>query len=48
MVLEVSAGVWGYTLDRFGFDCSIELIMGLTYRVLAFFLLIGLNRDKQR
>lgn len=48
MVVEVSAGVWGYTLDRFGLDVFIMIALGLAYRAAAFGLLVGLNREAQR
>ena len=48
MAKEVSAGVWGYTLDRFAVDITLMLVIGLAYRVVAFGFLIGLNRERQR
>lgn len=48
MVEEVSAPLFGYTLDRFAVDITLMLLIGVVHRVLAFLLLIGLNRDKQR
>jgi succinate dehydrogenase hydrophobic anchor subunit len=48
MVAEVSAPLFGYTLDRFGLDIAMMLVIGTAYRAVAFVLLVGLNRDKQR
>jgi len=48
MVAEVSAPLFGYTLDRYGFDIFAMLAIGLAHRTLAFGFLVGLNRDKQR
>eukprot|EP00455_Lapot_gusevi_P045021 TRINITY_DN5716_c0_g1_i5.p1 TRINITY_DN5716_c0_g1~~TRINITY_DN5716_c0_g1_i5.p1 ORF type:complete len:859 (+),score=112.28 TRINITY_DN5716_c0_g1_i5:76-2652(+) len=47
-VHEVSAPIFGYTLDRFGFDIGMMCLIGMIYRLVAYLLLIGLNRDKQR
>ena len=48
MVQEVSAGVWGYTLDRFGIDITLMIFIGFAYRVVALCFLVGLNRERQR
>jgi len=48
MVEEVSAPLFGYTLDRFGYDIGMIMLIGLMYRVIAYLLLIYSNRDKQR
>lgn len=48
MVDDVSAQVWGYTLDRTALDFSLIILIGCIYRVVAFGLLVGLNREKQR
>ena len=48
MAEEVSAGVWGYTLNRFGTDIALMLTIGLVYRAAALAFLIGLNRERQR
>ncbi|KAJ3177496.1 hypothetical protein HDU85_005863 [Gaertneriomyces sp. JEL0708] len=42
------AEAWGFTLDRFGFDLGMMVVIGLMLRVVAFGLMLGLNRDKQR
>ena len=48
MVAEVSAPLFGYTLDRPDVDVVVTLIIGTAYRAIAYLLLIGLNRSKQR
>ena len=48
MVLEVSAGIWGYTLDRFTLDIGMMILLGLIMRVLAFALMVALNRKEQK
>jgi len=48
LVEDVSAPLFGYTLDRLPFDVGMILLIGAAYRVIAYFLLIGLNRNKQR
>jgi hypothetical protein len=48
MVAEISAPAFGYTLDRYDLDIGICVAMGTAYRVIAYILLIALNRDKQR
>ncbi|KAJ3344621.1 hypothetical protein HDU83_005006 [Entophlyctis luteolus] len=46
--IDTLAASWGYTLDRVSFDLVMCAVLGTFTRVLGFFLLIGLNRDKQR
>ena len=48
MVLEVSAGIWGYTLDRFALDIGMMILLGLLMRVVAFVLMVALNRKEQK
>ncbi len=48
MVEEVSAGIWGYTLDRFSLDICIMLLLGLAMRAAAFVLMVVLNRKEQK
>lgn len=48
MAEEVSAATWGYTLNRFGTDVALMVVIGVLYRAVAFGLLIGLNREAQR
>ena len=48
MVDEVSAPLFGYTMDRFGWDCFMCILIGAMYRVIAAVLLLGLNRERQR
>ena len=45
MVTEVSAGIWGYTMDRFGFDVFMMVMLGLVERAVAYVLMISLDRD---
>lgn len=48
MVAEVSAPLFGYTLDRFAEDIGICVALGVAYRIIAFVLLIAIGRNKQR
>ena len=48
MVAEVSAPLFGYSLDRFALDVFLMIVIGTAYRVIAYFLLTRLNVDKQR
>lgn len=48
MVQEVSAPLFGYTLDRFGTDLAIVAAIGIGFRILAYILLITVDRTKQR
>lgn len=43
MVEEVSAPLFGYTLDRFGLDCGMIVLIGFVMRVIAYGLLILLR-----
>jgi hypothetical protein len=45
---SVSAPYWGYTLDQFDLDLVLVFVIGTGYRIVAYLLMIGLNRDKQR
>jgi hypothetical protein len=47
-IYDVSAKIFGFTLWRYWFDITMLLIHGLVWRVIAFLLLIGLNRSKQK
>ncbi len=47
LVDEVSATLFGYTLDRFGTDIAVAVTIGLVYRTIAFVLLIVVDRKKQ-
>eukprot|EP00455_Lapot_gusevi_P045018 TRINITY_DN5716_c0_g1_i14.p1 TRINITY_DN5716_c0_g1~~TRINITY_DN5716_c0_g1_i14.p1 ORF type:complete len:849 (+),score=122.53 TRINITY_DN5716_c0_g1_i14:76-2622(+) len=47
-VHTVSAPIFGYTLGRYAFDIGMMFIIGVIYRIVAYLLLVGLNRDKQR
>jgi hypothetical protein len=48
MAEEVSAPLFGYTLDRPLADIAVCVAIGTAYRAIAYGLLIGLNRSKQR
>jgi hypothetical protein len=48
MVAEISAPLFGYSLDRFALDIFFLALIGTVYRVIAYFLLTRLNVDKQR
>ncbi|KAI8909746.1 hypothetical protein EDD86DRAFT_226334 [Gorgonomyces haynaldii] len=47
-LVDESAKLWGYTLDRVGFCLGMAVLCGLYWRVIAYFLLILMHRDKQR
>jgi len=47
MVVEVSAGIWGYTLDRYALDITLIIILGTILRGIAYFLMVFLNRKEQ-
>jgi len=46
-VEEVSAPFFGYTLNRFGFDMGMMVVFAVALRIVAFFLLILIQRRKQ-
>lgn len=48
MVAEVSAPLFGYTLNRFAVDTAALLAIGCGFRALALLLMLVLQRDKQR
>lgn len=48
MVKEVSAMLFGYTVDRLPLDIGLTILIGTVYRVVAYFGLVLINRDKQR
>ena len=39
---------FGFTVGRVGFDFICMVIIGLSWRILGYFLMITFNRDKQR
>ena len=43
-----AADLYGYTLDRFGFDMGMMSIIGTVYRIIAFVLLVFTHREKQK
>lgn len=46
--IDLSADHFGYTLNRYGWDIFWLVMIGLIWRAIAFLLLVGLNRQKQR
>jgi hypothetical protein len=42
-----SSEYWGYTLDRVGLDILMAFALGIAWRLIAFTLMVLLNRDKQ-
>jgi hypothetical protein len=47
-IQSISASLFGYTLNRYYWDLLCIFIIGSVFRVLAFVLMVGLNRQKQR
>jgi hypothetical protein len=44
-----SAGeIWDYDLNRYAMDIGIVFALGVGYRIVAFVLMIGLKREKQK
>jgi hypothetical protein len=43
-----SANRYGYTLDRVQYDFGMAVLTGMGWRLIAYVLLIVLNRDKQK
>jgi hypothetical protein len=46
--IQFSAMGFGYTLGGFWTKLLNMFLVGLVFRVVSFFLLVGFNRDKQR
>ncbi|KAI3654726.1 hypothetical protein MP228_000106 [Amoeboaphelidium protococcarum] len=46
--VELAASLYGYTLNRFTFDLCMALLIGSVFRVIAYVLMIVMNRDKQK
>ncbi|TKA31766.1 hypothetical protein B0A50_01844 [Salinomyces thailandicus] len=46
--LELASDSVGYTLGRFGLDIWVLFLIGVVYRIIAYFGLIMIHRDKQR
>ena len=44
----VSSCIFGYTVDQFGTDILMILVLGLAYRLVSLALMLFLQRDKQR
>ena len=47
-VADISAPLWGYTLDEYPLDLGLMFVIGTLYRTFAYFLMIWLHRDRQR
>jgi len=47
---DISQGIkfFGYNLNNFKLDLAMLFVLGLTFRLLAFLLLLLLNRDKKK
>jgi hypothetical protein len=45
---SIPTDIFGYTLNRSGFDFGMMFLIGCFWRLLSFLAMIGLNRDKQR
>jgi hypothetical protein len=45
--VQNSADHYGYTLDRVGYDVYMMFYIGIAFRILAYFFMIIVNRDKQ-
>ena len=45
--VDTAAKIWRYTLGQTGKDIFAVFLIGFIYRVVAFFFMIGLNREKQ-
>lgn len=45
---KLSNVTFGYHLDRVAFDFGMMIVIGVVWRALAYFAMIGLNREKQR
>ncbi len=45
---DFSASIWGYTLGRTGMDLGMGFMLCVVYRIVAYALMLLLNRDKQR
>ena len=46
--IQASTSVYGYTLGRFWFDIAMAVVIGTIFRIIAYALMIGLHRQKQR
>lgn len=47
-IRNISAAIFGYSLQRYFFDIFMLFVIGMAWRIIGFVLLIGLNRQKQR
>ena len=48
MVKDISARLFGYELGRFALDIGVAVLLALFYRVIAFGLMLLVDRQKQR
>ena len=48
MVEEISARLFGYELGRFPFDMGMAVLLAFVYRVIAYVLMLVVDRQKQR
>lgn len=48
MVDDVSAPLFGFTMDRLPLDMAMCVLIGLVLRAIAYSLLVTVNRHKQR
>ncbi|KAI9337954.1 hypothetical protein BDR26DRAFT_1008338 [Obelidium mucronatum] len=46
--IDLMASIFGYTLTQVPLDLAMCAVLGLGMRIVGYFLMIGLNRDKQR
>ena len=45
---SIGADAFGYELGRVDFDVGMMILLGFSYRIVAFFLLLVTHRDKQK
>jgi hypothetical protein len=46
-MVDKTAHVWSYSLNQEHQDLALVVLIGVIYRVVAFFCMTGLNREKQ-
>ena len=46
--LDSNSLTYGYTLDRVAFDFAMAIVIGVVWRGVAFLLMVGLNKEKQK
>ncbi|KAL2916645.1 hypothetical protein HK105_203757 [Polyrhizophydium stewartii] len=47
-MIDLTAKTFGYTMNRFSVDVAMMFAIGVAWRIIAFVLMIVMNRDKQR